>query len=88
MAGGEGEKERDSNQRILFQSRAICLPLKATLLTLLSGPQDAIKNNSFYKYELQIEKGDLKKGFAEADNVVSGTVMPCSTGIGQPCFVN
>lgn len=34
--------------------------------------EDAIKNNSFYKYELQIEKGDLKKGFAEADNVVSG----------------
>ncbi|XP_075392187.1 xanthine dehydrogenase/oxidase [Tenrec ecaudatus] len=34
--------------------------------------KDAIKNNSFYGAELKIEKGDLKKGFAEADNVVSG----------------
>ncbi|XP_036603994.1 xanthine dehydrogenase/oxidase isoform X1 [Trichosurus vulpecula] len=34
--------------------------------------EDAIKNNSFYDSELKIEKGDLKKGFAEADNVVSG----------------
>ncbi|XP_006901194.1 PREDICTED: xanthine dehydrogenase/oxidase [Elephantulus edwardii] len=34
--------------------------------------EDAIKNNSFYGSELKIEKGDLKKGFAEADNVVSG----------------
>eukprot|EP00069_Balaena_mysticetus_P006586 bmy_05225T0 len=33
---------------------------------------DAIKNNSFYGSELKIEKGDLKKGFSEADNVVSG----------------
>ena len=34
--------------------------------------QDAIKNNSFYGPEVKIEKGDLKKGFSEADNVVSG----------------
>uniref|UniRef100_A0A8C9BVC6 Xanthine dehydrogenase n=1 Tax=Phocoena sinus TaxID=42100 RepID=A0A8C9BVC6_PHOSS len=34
--------------------------------------EDAIKNNSFYGSELKIEKGDLKKGFSEADNVVSG----------------
>ncbi|XP_004451136.2 xanthine dehydrogenase/oxidase isoform X2 [Dasypus novemcinctus] len=34
--------------------------------------EDAIKNNSFYGAELKIEKGNLKKGFAEADNVVSG----------------
>ncbi|XP_032981508.1 xanthine dehydrogenase/oxidase isoform X2 [Rhinolophus ferrumequinum] len=34
--------------------------------------EDAIKNNSFYGHELKIEKGDLKKGFSEADNVVSG----------------
>lgn len=34
--------------------------------------EDAIKNNSFYGRELKIEKGDLKKGFSEADNVVSG----------------
>ncbi|KAM6179213.1 xanthine dehydrogenase/oxidase [Erethizon dorsatum] len=34
--------------------------------------EDAIKNNSFYGSEQKIEKGDLKKGFAEADNVVSG----------------
>ncbi|XP_021109354.1 xanthine dehydrogenase/oxidase isoform X3 [Heterocephalus glaber] len=34
--------------------------------------EDAIKNNSFYGSEKKIEKGDLKKGFAEADNVVSG----------------
>ncbi|KAM9177432.1 xanthine dehydrogenase/oxidase-like [Dugong dugon] len=36
--------------------------------------EDAIKNNSFYGPELKIEKGDLKKGFDEADNVVSGEV--------------
>uniref|UniRef100_A0A8D1TF28 Xanthine dehydrogenase/oxidase n=1 Tax=Sus scrofa TaxID=9823 RepID=A0A8D1TF28_PIG len=34
--------------------------------------EDAIKYNSFYESELKIEKGDLKKGFSEADNVVSG----------------
>nr|WGH49440.1 xanthine dehydrogenase [Tupaia chinensis] len=34
--------------------------------------EDAIKNNSFYGSELKIEKGNLKKGFSEADNVVSG----------------
>lgn len=34
--------------------------------------EDAIKNNSFYGSEKKIEKGDLKTGFAEADNVVSG----------------
>ncbi|KAM6220493.1 xanthine dehydrogenase/oxidase [Rhynchocyon petersi] len=34
--------------------------------------EDAIKNNSFYGSEMKIEKGDLKKGFDEADNVVSG----------------
>ncbi|KAM7325082.1 xanthine dehydrogenase/oxidase [Alexandromys fortis] len=34
--------------------------------------EDAIKNNSFYGPEIKIEKGDLKKGFSEADNVVSG----------------
>ncbi|XP_037384165.1 xanthine dehydrogenase/oxidase isoform X1 [Talpa occidentalis] len=34
--------------------------------------EDAIKNNSFYGSELKIEKGDLKKGFSEADNIVSG----------------
>lgn len=34
--------------------------------------EDAIKNNSFYGHEMKIEKGDLKKGFSEADNVVSG----------------
>ncbi|XP_076991100.1 xanthine dehydrogenase/oxidase isoform X2 [Tamandua tetradactyla] len=34
--------------------------------------KDAIKNKSFYGSEKKIEKGDLKKGFAEADNVVSG----------------
>lgn len=34
--------------------------------------QDAIRNNSFYGPEIKIEKGDLKKGFSEADNVVSG----------------
>uniref|UniRef100_A0A2K5J9B5 Xanthine dehydrogenase/oxidase n=1 Tax=Colobus angolensis palliatus TaxID=336983 RepID=A0A2K5J9B5_COLAP len=34
--------------------------------------EDAINNNSFYGPELKIEKGDLKKGFSEADNVVSG----------------
>uniref|UniRef100_A0A2I3GYL8 Xanthine dehydrogenase n=1 Tax=Nomascus leucogenys TaxID=61853 RepID=A0A2I3GYL8_NOMLE len=36
--------------------------------------EDAIKNNSFYGPELKIEKGDLKKGFSEADNVVSGEI--------------
>ncbi|XP_036190852.1 xanthine dehydrogenase/oxidase isoform X4 [Myotis myotis] len=34
--------------------------------------EDAIKNNSFWGPELRIEKGDLKKGFSEADNIVSG----------------
>ncbi|XP_070430330.1 xanthine dehydrogenase/oxidase isoform X13 [Equus przewalskii] len=34
--------------------------------------EDAIKHNSFYGSELKIEKGDLQKGFAEADNIVSG----------------
>ncbi|KAF6321937.1 hypothetical protein mRhiFer1_018423 [Rhinolophus ferrumequinum] len=34
--------------------------------------EDAIKNNSFYGREVKIEKGDLKKGFSEADYVVSG----------------
>ncbi|XP_021073324.1 xanthine dehydrogenase/oxidase [Mus pahari] len=34
--------------------------------------QDAIKNNSFHGPEVKIEKGDLKRGFSEADNVVSG----------------
>ncbi|CAD7676511.1 unnamed protein product [Nyctereutes procyonoides] len=36
--------------------------------------EDAIKNNSFYGSELKIEKGELMKGFSEADNVVSGEV--------------
>lgn len=34
--------------------------------------EDAIKNNSFYGPELKIEKGNLDKGFSEADNIVSG----------------
>ncbi|XP_070285048.1 xanthine dehydrogenase/oxidase isoform X1 [Myotis yumanensis] len=34
--------------------------------------EDAIKNNSFWGPELKIEKGDLRKGFSEADNIVSG----------------
>ncbi|ELK14106.1 Xanthine dehydrogenase/oxidase [Pteropus alecto] len=34
--------------------------------------EDAIKNSSFYGPELKIEKGNLQKGFSEADNVVSG----------------
>lgn len=34
--------------------------------------EEAIKNNSFYGPELKIEKGNLTKGFSEADNVVSG----------------
>ncbi|XP_016074407.1 PREDICTED: xanthine dehydrogenase/oxidase [Miniopterus natalensis] len=34
--------------------------------------EDAIKHNSFYGAERKIEKGNLKKGFSEADNVVSG----------------
>uniref|UniRef100_A0A8C4LHH2 FAD-binding PCMH-type domain-containing protein n=1 Tax=Equus asinus TaxID=9793 RepID=A0A8C4LHH2_EQUAS len=33
--------------------------------------EDAIKHNSFYGSELKIEKGDLQKGFLEADNIVS-----------------
>lgn len=45
---------------------------KAKSPKLRFNPQDAIKNNSFYGSELKIEKGDLKKGFSEADNVVSG----------------
>lgn len=53
------------------------LPLKVKLLKLLFDPQDAIKNNSFYGHELKIEKGDLKKGFSEADNVVSGAAASC-----------
>lgn len=36
--------------------------------------EDAIKNNSFYGSELKMGKGDLTKGFSEADNVVSGEV--------------
>ena len=32
--------------------------------------------------DLKIEKGDLKKGFSEADNVVSGTAAPCNGGNG------
>lgn len=58
------------------------LPLKVKLLKLLSDPQDAIKNNSFYGPELKIEKGNLKKGFSEADNVVSGTAAQRSSGDG------
>ncbi|XP_011369071.1 xanthine dehydrogenase/oxidase [Pteropus vampyrus] len=34
--------------------------------------EDAIKNSSFHGPELKIEKGNLQKGFSEADNVVSG----------------
>ncbi|XP_060042807.1 xanthine dehydrogenase/oxidase isoform X2 [Erinaceus europaeus] len=34
--------------------------------------EDAIKNNSFYGDEIKIEKGNIEKGFSEADNVVSG----------------
>ncbi|XP_029794416.1 xanthine dehydrogenase/oxidase-like [Suricata suricatta] len=34
--------------------------------------EDAIKNDSFYEPELKIEKGNLTKGFSEADNIVSG----------------
>lgn len=57
-------------QQLLF----LDLPsLKVQSLKLLSGPQDAIKNNSFYGSELKMGKGDLTKGFSEADNVVSGT---------------
>uniref|UniRef100_H0WGC0 Xanthine dehydrogenase/oxidase n=1 Tax=Otolemur garnettii TaxID=30611 RepID=H0WGC0_OTOGA len=47
--------------------------------------EDAIKNNSFYGSELKIEKGNLKKGFSEADNVVSGTALPCTRENGQTC---
>ncbi|XP_021553383.1 xanthine dehydrogenase/oxidase [Neomonachus schauinslandi] len=36
--------------------------------------EDAIKNNSFHGSELKIGKGDLMKGFSEADNIVSGEV--------------
>jgi hypothetical protein len=28
---------------------------------------------------MKIEKGDLKKGFSEADNVVSGTPVSCGS---------
>ncbi|XP_019522839.1 PREDICTED: xanthine dehydrogenase/oxidase [Hipposideros armiger] len=34
--------------------------------------EDAIKHNSFYGPEVKIENGNLKKGFSEADNIVSG----------------
>ncbi|XP_029794417.1 xanthine dehydrogenase/oxidase-like [Suricata suricatta] len=34
--------------------------------------EEAIKNDSFYEPELKIEKGNLTKGFSEADNIVSG----------------
>nr|XP_019575593.1 PREDICTED: xanthine dehydrogenase/oxidase-like [Rhinolophus sinicus] len=44
--------------------------------------EDAIKNNSFYGHEMKIEKGDLKKGFSEADNVVSGIDTSHSSGDG------
>uniref|UniRef100_A0A8C4LM03 FAD-binding PCMH-type domain-containing protein n=1 Tax=Equus asinus TaxID=9793 RepID=A0A8C4LM03_EQUAS len=44
--------------------------------------EDAIKHNSFYGSELKIEKGDLQKGFLEADNIVSGTAAPGSSGDG------
>uniref|UniRef100_A0A452RIH4 xanthine dehydrogenase n=1 Tax=Ursus americanus TaxID=9643 RepID=A0A452RIH4_URSAM len=36
--------------------------------------KDAINNNSYHGSELKIGKGDLTKGFSEADNVVSGEV--------------
>ncbi|XP_037663546.1 xanthine dehydrogenase/oxidase [Choloepus didactylus] len=36
--------------------------------------EDAIKNQSFHGSELKIEKGNLKEGFAEADNIISGEV--------------
>lgn len=54
------------------------LPCKGHVTEVLSfDPQDAVKNNSFYGPEIKIEKGDLKKGFSEADNVVSGIAAPC-----------
>uniref|UniRef100_A0A667GIK6 xanthine dehydrogenase n=1 Tax=Lynx canadensis TaxID=61383 RepID=A0A667GIK6_LYNCA len=34
--------------------------------------EDAIAKDSFYEPELKIEKGNLTKGFSEADNIVSG----------------
>lgn len=58
------------------------LLLKVQSLKRLSGPQDAIKNNSFYEPELKIEKGNLTKGFSEADNIVSGTDAPAVLGNG------
>lgn len=50
---------------------------------LFFDPQDAVKNNSFYGSELKIEKGDLKKGFSEADNVVSGMAAACGRRVGD-----
>ncbi|EPY82416.1 xanthine dehydrogenase/oxidase [Camelus ferus] len=67
----EGERGYNSKS-FLPQSETTFHPLKAKALKLLFNLQDAIKNNSFYGSELKIEKGDLKKGFSEADNVVSG----------------
>lgn len=72
----------------LPHSETTFLPLKVKLLKLLFDPQDAIKNNSFWGKELKIEKGDLKKGFSEADNVVSGTAARAAVGLGQPWLVN
>jgi xanthine dehydrogenase/oxidase len=34
--------------------------------------QDAIEANSFFEPILKIEKGDLQKGFSEADHVIEG----------------
>lgn len=62
--------------------------MKVKLLKLLVDPQDAIKNNSFWGPELKIEKGNLKKGFSEADNVVSGTAARAAVGLGRPWLVN
>lgn len=73
----------EKREELLFPHlETIFLPLKVMSLKLLFGPQDAIKNNSFYGPELKIEKGNLDKGFSEADNIVSGTATPCSSGDG------
>lgn len=70
-------RERQQFIELLFpQSETTFLPLEVKSLKLLFDPQDAIKNNSFHGPELKIEKGNLQKGFSEADNVVSGTAAP------------
>ena len=57
------------------------LLLKVWSLNRLCGPQDAIAKDSFYEPELKIEKGNLTKGFSEADNIVSGMAVPYSPGV-------